>query len=194
MRSPFLAANVFTCRQYIQLLVIPVAFTFGGFIGIAVTSVGATLYGKVLWNPLTLIDHWDNRPAAFFAAFSFALATLGTNVSANTISAANDMTVLFPRYINIKRGQIITAVIAPWAFVPWDIVSTAQGFLSFMNGYTVFLGPFAAIMVADVSASNMHANRQDADVVVSIGSCIAARWMSRRCIARMDATAIPAAL
>ncbi|KAI1789490.1 NCS1 nucleoside transporter family [Ganoderma leucocontextum] len=135
--------------QYIQLLIIPVAFTFGGFIGIAVTSAGVALYGQVLWNPLTLIDHWDNRPAAFFAAFSFALATLGTNVSANTISAANDMTVLFPRYINIKRGQIITAVIAPWAFVPWEIVSTAQGFLSFMNGYTVFLGPFAAIMVAD---------------------------------------------
>ena len=28
---------------------------------------------------------------------------------------------------------------------------SAQGFLSFMNGYTVFLGPFAGIMVTDVS-------------------------------------------
>ena len=27
---------------------------------------------------------------------------------------------------------------------------SAQGFLSFMNGYTVFLGPFAGIMVTDV--------------------------------------------
>lgn len=27
-----------------------------------------------------LIDKWDNRAAAFFASFSFALATLGTNV------------------------------------------------------------------------------------------------------------------
>ena len=68
------------------------------------------------------------------------------------------MTVLFPRYINIKRGQIITAIIAPWAFVPWEIVSTAQGFLSFMNGYTVFLGPFAAIMVADVSIWDIRIN------------------------------------
>lgn len=139
-------------RQYIQLLVIPVAFTLVGFIGIAVTSAGIVLYGSVLWNPLTLINHWDNRPAAFFAAFTFALATLGTNISANTLSAANDMTVLFPKYINIRRGQVITAIVGPWAFVPWEIVTTAQGFLSFMNGYTVFLGPFAGIMVADVSA------------------------------------------
>lgn len=30
-------------------------------------------------------------------------------------------------------------------------VYSATGFLSFMNGYTVFLGPFAGIMVTDVS-------------------------------------------
>ncbi|KAI9061589.1 NCS1 nucleoside transporter family [Trametes sanguinea] len=135
--------------QYVQLLVIPAAFTLVGFIGIAVTSAGIVLYGSVLWNPLTLIDHWDNRAAAFFAAFTFALATLGTNISANTLSAANDLTVLFPKYINIRRGQIITAIIGPWAFVPWEIVTGAQGFLAFMNGYTVFLGPFAGVMVAD---------------------------------------------
>ncbi|KAI0674670.1 NCS1 nucleoside transporter family [Trametes maxima] len=135
--------------QYIQLLVIPITFTLVGFIGIAVTSAGEVLYGAVLWNPLSLIDHWDNRAATFFAAFTFAIAQLGTNISANTLSAANDMTALFPKYINIRRGQIITAIIGPWAFVPWEIVTTAQGFLSFMNGYTVFLGPFAGIMVTD---------------------------------------------
>ncbi|CDO72821.1 hypothetical protein BN946_scf185002.g6, partial [Trametes cinnabarina] len=135
--------------QYVQLLVIPAAFTLVGFIGIAVTSAGVVLYGSVLWNPLTLIDHWENRPAAFFAAFTFALATLGTNISANTLSAANDLTVLFPKYINIRRGQVISAIVGPWAFVPWEIVTGAQGFLAFMNGYTVFLGPFAGVMVAD---------------------------------------------
>jgi len=68
-------------RQYVQLAIIPVAFTFFGFVGIAVTSAGIILYdGKVLWNPLDLIDQWTNRPAAFFMSFSFALATLGTNM------------------------------------------------------------------------------------------------------------------
>ncbi len=31
---------------------------------------------------------------------------------------------------------------------------SAQGFLSFMSGYTVFLGPFAGIMVTDVGSRN----------------------------------------
>ncbi|KAI0787767.1 cytosine-purine permease [Fomes fomentarius] len=135
--------------QYVQLFIIPVAFTLVGFMGIAVTSAGIVLYDAVLWDPLSLIDRWDNRAAAFFASFSFVLATLGTNISANSLSAANDMTVLFPRYINIRRGQVICAILGGWALAPWEILASAQGFLSFMNGYTVFLGPFAGIMVAD---------------------------------------------
>ncbi|KAF9004841.1 NCS1 nucleoside transporter family [Hymenopellis radicata] len=135
--------------QYVQLAIIPTVFTLIGFCGIAVTSAGEVLYGETLWDPLQLIDRWDNRAAAFFAAFSFFLATLGTNISANSLSAANDMTVLFPRYINIRRGQVICAIIGGWALCPWEILATGQGFLTFMSGYTVFLGPFSGIMVAD---------------------------------------------
>ncbi|KAJ7603746.1 permease for cytosine/purines, uracil, thiamine, allantoin-domain-containing protein [Mycena polygramma] len=131
--------------QYVQIIIIPVAFTLAGFCGMAVASASEVLYGSVVWDPLQLIDRWDSRAASFFAAFSFALATLGTNISANSLSAANDMTVLFPRYINIRRGQIICAVIGGWALCPWEILSSAPGFLTFMSGYTVFLGPFAAL-------------------------------------------------
>ncbi|KAL5525044.1 hypothetical protein ACEPAF_8913 [Sanghuangporus sanghuang] len=135
--------------QYIQLFIIPTVFTFCCFIGIAVTSAGEALYGAVLWDPLTLIDRWDNRAAAFFASFAFFLATLGTNISANSLCAGNDMTALWPKYINIRRGQVICAFIGGWAFCPWEVLASASGFLSFMNGYSVFLGPFAGIMVTD---------------------------------------------
>jgi len=110
-------------RQYIQCIIIPIAFTLGGFIGIAVTSAGIALYGQVLWDPLKLIDHWDNRAAAFFVSFSFALATLGTNISANSLSAGNDMSALCPRYINIRRGQVICAIIGGWVLCPWEILA-----------------------------------------------------------------------
>lgn len=83
--------------QYVQLIIIPIAFTLAGFIGIAVTSAGAVLYGGVFWDPLRLIDNWDNRAAAFFASFAFVLATIGTNISANSLCAGNDMTALLPR-------------------------------------------------------------------------------------------------
>jgi hypothetical protein len=64
-----------------------------------VTSAGIQLYGEVLWDPLLLIDRWDNRAAAFFASFVFALTTIGTNISANSLGAGNDMTVLCPKVI-----------------------------------------------------------------------------------------------
>ncbi|KAK1220819.1 hypothetical protein PQX77_016390 [Marasmius sp. AFHP31] len=144
--------------QYVQLAIIPPATLLVAFVGIAVTSAGQVLYNETLWDPTKFIDrawnsplepHARNRAAAFFTSFAFALATIGTNISANSLSAANDMTVLFPRYINIRRGQVICALIGGWATCPWEILSRAQGFLSFLNGYTVFLGPFVGIMVTD---------------------------------------------
>jgi cytosine/uracil/thiamine/allantoin permease len=61
--------------QFIQLLIIPIAFTLTGFVGIAVTSAGEVLYGQILWDPLRMIDRWDNRAAAFFASFAFVLVS-----------------------------------------------------------------------------------------------------------------------
>ncbi|KAI0275993.1 NCS1 nucleoside transporter family [Russula aff. rugulosa BPL654] len=124
--------------QYIQLIIIPVVFTLASFVGIG-----------LIWDPLKLIDHWDNRAAAFFTSFAFTLGTLGTNISANSLSAGNDMTALWPRYINIQRGQVICAILGGWVLCPWEILASATGFLSFMGGYTVFLGPITGIMVTD---------------------------------------------
>ncbi|EEB93994.1 hypothetical protein MPER_07276, partial [Moniliophthora perniciosa FA553] len=128
-----------------------------------VTSAGQVMFGETLWDPTKLIDRaWNSsgssggRAASFFASFAFALAAVGTNISANSLSAANDMTVLCPKYINIRRGQVICALIGGWVACPWEILNEAQGFLSFMSGYTVFLGPFAGIMVTDVSLLERH--------------------------------------
>ncbi|KAG2750456.1 NCS1 nucleoside transporter family [Suillus brevipes Sb2] len=135
--------------QYSQAIIIPVAFTLCSFAGLAVTSAGIVLYGSALWDPLRLIDQWDNRAAAFFASFAFLLTTIGTNISANALVAANDLTVCFPKYINIRRGQVICAFIGGWAFCPWEVLAKASGFLSFLSGYTIFIGPFVGIMIAD---------------------------------------------
>lgn len=140
--------------QYIQLPFLPLVFTVCGVMGIVTTSASKVVYGTYLWNPLDIVQEWLNnghagRAAAFFAALSWYIAQVGTNITANSISAANDMTVLFPQYINIRRGCIIAAVISAWVMVPWKILSSAETFLDFMGGYSVFLAPIAGIMAAD---------------------------------------------
>ncbi|KAI4862686.1 NCS1 nucleoside transporter [Hypoxylon rubiginosum] len=140
--------------QYIQLPAMPIIFTACGVLGIVTTSASKVFSGEYLWNPLDIVAMWldygsGGRCAAFFAALAWYVAQVGTNITANSISAANDLTVLFPRWINIKRGCMIAAVIAGWVLVPWKILSSAQTFLAFMGGYAVFLGPMAGIMVSD---------------------------------------------
>ncbi|KAK6383951.1 hypothetical protein LTS17_003243 [Exophiala oligosperma] len=132
--------------MYVPML--PAFFTFIAFIGIASSSAGGYHYGIVEWDPMALVAHWDNRAAQFFAAFSFALAALGVNISANSLSAANDLMALAPRYINMRRGQLLTALTC-WALVPWKILESAGSFLNFMSAYAIFLGPIAAIMLFD---------------------------------------------
>lgn len=140
--------------QYIQLPILPTIFTLCAVIGIVTTSATSVIYGEPIWNPLVIVEKWlanghGGRAAAFFAATSWYIAQVGTNITANSISAANDLTVLFPRYVNIERGCVIAAIIGGWVIVPWKILSSAETFLAFMGGYAVFLAPIAGILASD---------------------------------------------
>lgn len=136
--------------QIMYIPMLPVVFTFVSFIGIAASSAGQARYNtaSIPWDPMVLISYWSSRACRFFAAFSFALASLGVNISANSLSAANDLTALAPRFINLRRGQLICAFLS-WCLVPWKILESAGSFLNFMSAYAIFLGPIAAIMLWD---------------------------------------------
>lgn len=140
--------------QFIQLPFLPIAFTLCGVLGIVATSCTKVFSGEYMWSPLDVLELWleygaRGRCAAFFVALAWYIAQVGTNITANSISAANDLTVLFPRWVNIRRGCMITAVVGAWVLVPWKILESATTFLAFMGGYAIFLGPIAGIMVAD---------------------------------------------
>ncbi|KAJ5194491.1 Permease cytosine/purines uracil thiamine allantoin [Penicillium cf. griseofulvum] len=136
--------------QILYIPMLPAVFTFFSFIGIAASSAGQIHYNleSIPWDPMVLISYWPNRACRFFGAASFVLAALGVNISANSLSAANDFNALAPRYINLRRGQLLCAVLS-WCLVPWKILASAGNFLNFMSAYAVFLGPIAAIMMFD---------------------------------------------
>jgi NCS1 family nucleobase:cation symporter-1 len=103
--------------QFNQLPFLPIIFTLCAVISIVSTSATGVIYGELLWNLLDIISKWlssghGGRAAAFFTATFRYIAQIGTNITANSISAANDLTVLFPRYVNIERGCVITVIIS----------------------------------------------------------------------------------
>jgi NCS1 family nucleobase:cation symporter-1 len=139
----------------IQAIAIPFIFTVVGLLGIFTAAASEKVYGKVQWNPIFIIEDWSSsgssggRAASAFGAIGLIIVTLGINISANSISAANDLMSFCPKYINIRRGQMLAAFIGAWACVPWKILASAARFLAFLGGYTIFLGPMTAILMTD---------------------------------------------
>lgn len=135
--------------QYAQAPFIPFVHLMLAVVAVITASCTKALYGTTLWSPLDVIAKWDSRAAIFFNAIVWLFAQICVNVSANSISASNDISNIFPRYINIQRGQILVALVGGWCMVPWKILASAATFLSFISGYAVVLGPFAGIMCSD---------------------------------------------
>jgi NCS1 family nucleobase:cation symporter-1 len=139
-----------------QLLTIPVGFAVTSFIGMVVSSSSNVIFGTTIWNPLELLSqildeadaHTSSRFGVLAIASAFALAQLGTNVAANSVSAGTDMTALLPRYINIRRGGYVCAVVG-LAICPWRFLSSSNNFTTYLSAYSVFLSSIAGVIITD---------------------------------------------
>ncbi|PWY94817.1 uridine permease Fui1 [Aspergillus sclerotioniger CBS 115572] len=138
-----------------QLLTIPIGFGITSFIGIIVSSSSAVIFGgDFVWNPLTLLGQFlDGASSAerfgiFIISTGFALAQLGTNISANSVSAGTDMTALLPRYLTIRRGSYICAAVG-LCMCPWKLSSSSNQFTTYLSAYSIFLSSIAGPMVSD---------------------------------------------
>ncbi|KAB2576344.1 putative uracil permease protein [Lasiodiplodia theobromae] len=140
-----------------QLITIPVGFAVTSFIGIIVSSSATIIYPgqEPIWNPLDLLTRVldeentsANRFGVFCIAAAFTLAQLGTNIAANSVSAGTDMTALLPRWINIRRGGYICAVVG-LCMCPWNLLSSSNNFTTYLSAYSVFLSSIAGVMISD---------------------------------------------
>ncbi|KAL3489520.1 NCS1 allantoate transporter [Aspergillus germanicus] len=135
---------------YAQALMMPLCLTLTAFLGVVLASSSTTIFAlpEPEWDPLSLVGHFSSRAAQFFVSLLFAFATLCTNIAGNSVAFGNDLASLFPRHINIRRGQFLCAILGV-AVTPWNILNSATNLLNFLNGYAVFLGPLCGILLAD---------------------------------------------
>ncbi|ETS83922.1 hypothetical protein PFICI_05798 [Pestalotiopsis fici W106-1] len=138
-----------------QILVQPLAVTLSATFGILATAGINGKWDLELWNPWDLLDaiqdHHNGsgaRFAIFLAALCWTISILGTNIAANMISFGSDAALLWPRYIDMKRGFFIAQILG-YAIVPWKILASATIFTTFLSGYGLFMASVVAIMVSD---------------------------------------------
>lgn len=122
-------------------------------IGILVTAATQRRYGQALWNLPDLLSEViktggsRSRAAAFFAGAALVISQFGINIPGNALSGGFDFAATFPRYINIRRGAYITALLSN-VVNPWHLLATASIFLAVLSSYGVFLGPMIGLMIS----------------------------------------------
>jgi NCS1 family nucleobase:cation symporter-1 len=132
-----------------QALGLPTTMALYSFIGVAVTSATAVIYGQPIWDPVHLLSKFTNPLILAIALFSLCLATLATNIAANVVSPANDFAHLWPKRISFRTGGLITGVVGI-LMQPWKLVANPTGYIfKWLVAYSSLLGAVGGVLIAD---------------------------------------------
>jgi NCS1 family nucleobase:cation symporter-1 len=158
-----------------QLIGLPTTMTLFSFIGIAVTSATIVIFGKAIWDPITLVGELGSTTAVVISLIAITIATLSTNIAANVVSPANGFANLNPRKISFRTGAIITCIIGI-VIMPWRLYNDLGGYIfTWLIGYSALLGPIAGIMICDYFF--VRKTRLDSDALYdSKGEYSGVRW------------------
>ncbi|BGO94377.1 hypothetical protein NBRC10512_002075 [Rhodotorula toruloides] len=139
-----------------QLVAMPFCFALTSLFGIFIGSSSQVIFGEFVWSPLDVMAKFltveggashGMRAGVAFISLGFIVAQLGTNIAANALSAGCDLTSIFPRFINIRRGGYIAALVG-FVMCPWNLLSSSTNFSTYLSAYSVFLSSIVGVMIA----------------------------------------------
>src|SRR5215204_3308926 len=127
---------------------LPVNFTAFSLVTVVVTAGSVAVYGEAVTDPVQLVAKIPNTLVLIIGALTFAIATVGINIVANFVSPAYDLSNAIPKYIDFKRGGLISALLA-LLVTPWNIYNSPVAINYFLGGLGAFLGPLFGIIFVD---------------------------------------------
>ncbi|KAI1365587.1 permease for cytosine/purines, uracil, thiamine, allantoin-domain-containing protein [Xylaria arbuscula] len=176
------------------LISYPIASALPALYGILVAACAKKLTGTAFWSVWDvlgfMLEQYPNNHGARFGIFlcatALALAFLAVNLATNSLPFGSDLSALFPRWMTIRRGQVLCTILGI-AVVPWKLLNSASAFLTFLSGYGYWLAPIAAIMSIDyyiVKKGNI--NTRD----IFVGNSSSRYWFVRGVNPRAVATVL----
>ncbi|MDE2449236.1 MAG: NCS1 family nucleobase:cation symporter-1 [Gammaproteobacteria bacterium] len=131
-----------------QAIGLPAPMGLLAALSVFVTSATVVIYGKAIWNPVTLAGRMTGA-AVLVALLVLLVDTISVNLAANLVGPAFDFSSLHPRRISYRTGGYITAVIA-LVMMPWRILASTHGYVfTWLVGYSALLGAVAGILIVD---------------------------------------------
>lgn len=126
----------------------PFLMTTFSFMGLAVSSSTAVIFGTIISNPVEMLGQIGGVFPAIISLFGMTLVIITTNV-ANVISPSNALINLFPESITFRKGSLITAVVGV-LIQPWRLFKNSQTFLyKWLLGLSLISGPLTGIIIVD---------------------------------------------
>lgn len=131
-----------------NFLGLPINFIVFAIVVVIVTAGSVEVFGEMIMDPVEIVARIDNKVAVFIGSITFIIATMGINIVANFVSPAYDFANLFPKYVDFKRGGLITSILAVLV-CPWIFVDSPQAITIFVSVFGAILAPLYGVMVAD---------------------------------------------
>jgi nucleobase:cation symporter-1, NCS1 family len=132
-----------------QAIGLPLPMALFAFIGVAATGASIVVYGEAIWDPVILLGKFQSPWIKGISLCAILIATLTTNIAANIVAPANALSNLAPKWISLRLGGLISALIGA-LMLPWKQLADPGGYIfTWLVGYSALLGPIAGIMIAD---------------------------------------------
>ncbi|EDO17596.1 hypothetical protein Kpol_1061p20 [Vanderwaltozyma polyspora DSM 70294] len=123
--------------------------------GIIGASTSSELYGELIWMPTGFFERWLNdnysaggRAASFFCGVAFTMSQISYSISNAGFASGMDLAGLLPKYINIRRGALLTAAVSV-AVQPWNFYNSSSTFLTVTSAFGVIMTPIISVMICD---------------------------------------------
>ncbi len=141
-----------------QIIGLPLTMFLLATLVVVLTAASTTLVGESVSDPISLIGKIDSPFWVIVSMIIIIIATISTNIAANVVSPTNDFQNAFPKYINMKRGTLLTGFVGI-LLMGWELlrklqwvqsdVSVESMYSNWLLGYSSMLGPIAGIMIVD---------------------------------------------
>ena len=127
---------------------LPINFVF--FSSIAVITISGTpaVFGKMLIDPIHVMGYLDTPLVVLLMGVTLLVATIGVNIVANFVSAAFDISNVFPKHITWRRGGLIAAV-ASVVILPWNLFNSPETIHYTIDVLAGLLGPLYGVIIIE---------------------------------------------